>query len=271
MRCRSGAARVLTWRILDRLQAKKVDPLALLHQQTEGLAGTHGGILFTRMPLCLPPKPKWESEYLEWQEEWHKRSGRHRQWPEWLEQGDLGGSEQRQGSGGEGGGQGVEQGGGEGKQAAPLEQEADRVNDRRTVQRRIDSHLYLLLKSKETERWFFPHVPHAARETLRQTCERALETFVDHGKVETFFIGNGPCGMLPVEDEGNGNVFLIPVELIKGSPRLNKKVADSVSDFAWVAKDEMPEYFESQETRDYLDKLLQDKSDYYGSGTSQAH
>ena len=66
------------------------------------------------------------------------------------------------------------------RSAAPLEQEADRTGDRRTVQRRLDRHLYLLLKRKKgtggsgSEEWFFPHVAHNATETIRETCERGM-------------------------------------------------------------------------------------------------
>jgi len=67
-----GRGVACAWRLLERLQAKKVDPTEALRTQTEALAGTHGGILFTRMPLTLPPKPKWETDYLDWQREWHR-------------------------------------------------------------------------------------------------------------------------------------------------------------------------------------------------------
>ena len=103
--------------------------------------------------------------------------------------------------------------------------------------------------------------------------------------LKTFFIGNGPCGMLPVEKQkeeegkgdhnnkaaGGGKIFFIPCELIRGNPKLNKQVREEVADFAWVARDEMNEYFEDKDTREYLHRLLQDKSDYYGPGTSQTY
>ena len=64
---------------------------------------------------------------------------------------------------------------------------------------------------------------------------------------------------------------MIPVELIRGSPRLSKAARSEVADFAWVARDEMKEYFQDQQTQEYLSTLLQDKSDYYGPGTSQTY
>jgi len=59
------------------------------------------------------------------------------------------------------------------------------------------------------------------------------------------------------------------VELIKGSPQI--KVETKVADFAWAAKDEMWDYFKNEATLAYLDRLLQDKSDYYGFATSQTY
>ena len=272
----------LAWRLLDRLQAKKTDPLAALRAQTEGCPNVLGGVLFVRMPLVLPPKPQWETEYLDWQREWHASKGRHRPWPEWLETGEGQAQGRGQAAGAAGGAEGEDD---ERREAAPLEQEADRTGDRRTTRRRLDAHLYLLLKGKQSERWFFPSVRHEARETLRQTCERALGTYVDDKGIETFFVGNGPCGVLPAataaagdasvtatpDGDAEASVFLVPVELIKGTPKIAKAAAGEVSDFAWVAKDEMAEYFDGAETREYLEKLLQDKSDYYGSGTSQTY
>jgi large subunit ribosomal protein L46 len=246
-------------------------------RKCEALPGVFGGVLFTRMPLTLPEKPEWERDHLDWQTEWHAKAGKWREWPEWLEKGDfhVGGGESAS----------LEEAAVEARSAAPLEQDADVSGDRRTVQRRLDRHLYLLLKRKdkgtggEGGEWFFPHVAHNAAETIRQTCERALETYVELGgeggkgsTTHTFFIGNGPCGMLPVEaEEEGGKIFLIPVELIRGSPKLNKTVRNEVADFAWVARDEMKEYFKDEETQEYLSMLLQDKSDYYGPGTSQTY
>ena len=200
---------------------------------------------------------------------WHSYTGKHRPWPEWLEDGDGVGDAGASGQGQAGMGTSGE---GDERVPAPLEQPADVSGDRRTIQRRLDSHLYLILRSKEAKggHWFFPSVPHEATETIRQTCERALATFVDSSAVDTYFIGNGPCGMVPLRpDAAEDKVFLIPVELIKGSPQI--KVETKVADFAWAAKDEMGDYFKNEATLAYLDRLLQDKSDYYGFATSQTY
>ncbi len=78
------------WRLMDRLKAKETDPMGDLARMTAPLAGVSGGVLLTRMPLVLPPKPKWETDYLDWQADWHSRSGIQRQWPQWLEEGETG-------------------------------------------------------------------------------------------------------------------------------------------------------------------------------------
>ena len=289
--CRSVS---YAWRVLDRLRPKS-SPIQDL-EGVKALEGVYGGILLTRMPLTLPPKPKWETEYLDWQRQWHERTSVYKEWnQDWLTSSSSSssttsttGSGGASSSGSSGDREGV-------KRPAPLEQEADRTGDRKTTKRRLDSHLYLLLKRKETcsfsststssegggkeELWYFPHVAHEEKESIRLTCERALATCIEQEEgTQTFFIGNGPCGMLPatgdwntMEEERSGKVFLIPVEVIKGQPQLSEQVKQEVEDFAWVAKDEMNEYFKCKETQEYLQKLLQDKSDYYGSGTSQTY
>ena len=307
---------VSAWRILDRLKPK-VSALEAVKGITEPLHGVHGGVLFTRMPLVLPEKPIWEKEYLDWQRNWHAKAGKWRDWPDWLEKGDFAAA------GGESAS--LEETTSVDERVPPsLEQEADIKNDRKSVQRRLDVHLYLILKSKTKmamttrtqdgeeqvveEEWFFPQVPHKEKETIRETCERALDTYIDTNSVQTFFIGNGPCGMLPAQHArtssserergqdpaaaspaasststslGHGNeekVFLIPCELIKGTPKLNKSVlkeggphSKGISDWAWIAKDEVGEYFKNTQTREYLNQLLQHQSDYYGAGTSQTY
>ncbi len=75
---------------MDRLKAKETDPMGDLARMTAPLAGVSGGVLLTRMPLVLPPKPKWETDYLDWQADWQSRSGIQRQWPQWLEEGETG-------------------------------------------------------------------------------------------------------------------------------------------------------------------------------------
>jgi len=58
--------------------------------------------------------------------------------------------------------------------------DADKKNDRTSLNRKLDSNLMLLVKQKigNQELWLLPQVEWQPGETLRSTVERAMATFL---------------------------------------------------------------------------------------------
>lgn len=58
--------------------------------------------------------------------------------------------------------------------------DADKSNDRTSLNRKLDSNLMLLVKQKigDQELWLLPQVEWQPGETLRSTAERAMATFL---------------------------------------------------------------------------------------------
>ncbi|GIY61705.1 39S ribosomal protein L46, mitochondrial, partial [Caerostris darwini] len=77
----------------------------------------------------------------------------------------------------------------------PRKTKADEANDRKSLQRKLDSSLILVIKQKlgNDFRWILPQIIHEEGETLRQTAERCLhELLPDANKIQ--FMGNAPVG-----------------------------------------------------------------------------
>jgi len=75
--------------------------------------------------------------------------------------------------------------------------EDDAKNDRKSIYRKIDRPLYLIVKTKQTadpalpaEVWHFPSGEWRQGETLRKTAERGL--FYSMGDLQSYYLGNAP-------------------------------------------------------------------------------
>jgi hypothetical protein len=88
-------------------------------------------------------------------------------------------------------------------------------------------------------------------ETIRQTAERALMLASGTGALRTYFVGNAPCGHFRTDD---GTVFFVKAQLLKSQGPL--QLGRGWTDFAWVSKDELPEYFKDDSARRLLDQML---------------
>ena len=98
--------------------------------------------------------------------------------------------------------------------------------------------------------WQFPQTEHAAGETMRQTAERAVREIVEEGP-QIYFVGNSPMGHV---GQSNFTAFFHKAQLIKGSAALKQDV--QAKEFAWVAKDEMPNYIKDEATQTLLSQML---------------
>ncbi|XP_055969826.1 large ribosomal subunit protein mL46 [Sorex fumeus] len=125
--------------------------------------------------------------------------------------------------------------------------DADKKNDRTSLQRKLDRNLVLLVKEKlgDQEVWVLPHAEWQPGETLRGTAERVLGSLAEN-KVEAKFLGNAPCGhykfKLPqaVRSEKNvgGRVFFFKALLLSGQVAL----AGAQRPHVWVCKEELGDY-----------------------------
>ncbi|OQN97942.1 hypothetical protein B0A48_16246 [Cryoendolithus antarcticus] len=156
----------------------------------------------------------------------------------------------------------------------PRATEADEKNDVKSLNRKLDRSLYLLLRNKEG-RWRFPEDRLHARENLHQAAERII---VQAGglNMNTWVVGNHPIGHFQFEfpklqiqdipyqkpdvegenkivtyrrEEYGEKVFFMKSRIMAGQADLAKNTFDD-QDFQWLAKEEIaekvtPKYWQS--------------------------
>ncbi|KAF7133485.1 hypothetical protein RHSIM_Rhsim09G0104800 [Rhododendron simsii] len=95
---------------------------------------------------------------------------------------------------------------------APRVTEADKTNDKRSLQRALDRRLYLLLYGKTVSAphgrsvWHFPENVYKSEETLRKCAESALLSVIGDLS-DTYFVGNAPMGHMVEVMECSGRMF----------------------------------------------------------------
>ncbi|KFO76523.1 hypothetical protein N303_10980, partial [Cuculus canorus] len=140
--------------------------------------------------------------------------------------------------------------------AAPRITDADKNNDRMSLNRKLDSNLMLLVKQKigNQQLWLLPQVEWQPGETLRGTAERAMAMFLGD-RIQAKVLGNAPHGIykykypraIRTEDTVGAKVFFFKAFL--QSSDLSQ--AELKEDHLWVAKDELGDYLKSE----YLKKV----------------
>lgn len=137
---------------------------------------------------------------------------------------------------------------------APRVTEADRTNDKRSLQRALDRRLYLLLYGTGTYGapankpvWHFPEKVYESEETLRKCAESALQPVIGDLNY-TYFVGNAPFAHMAIQPTEQGpdlpsfKRFFFKSQVIGTS---NFKI-EKCEDYVWVTKDELLEYFPDQ-------------------------
>lgn len=140
---------------------------------------------------------------------------------------------------------------------APRVTEADKTNDKKSLQRALDRRLYLLIyghtygAASEEPVWHFPEKIYESEGTLRKCAESALKSVIGDLS-NTYFVGNAPMGhmIMPPKENGTLKRFIFKSQVIATDKFDIKKGKD----FVWVTKDELLEYFPKQ--AEYLDKMI---------------
>jgi len=134
---------------------------------------------------------------------------------------------------------------------APRETADDLANNRKSLNRALDTHLYLIVKKNRNSgdggyEWQFPQGGWEEGETIRATAERELK---EETGVSAYFLGNAPVGHIEYfmpqtaqeryKAEG-AKVFFHRALYQSGNIRLNAK--EGLIDYLWVTKKELKEY-----------------------------
>lgn len=138
----------------------------------------------------------------------------------------------------------------------------DIANDRRSLERKYDSSLFLVVKrNREDKAWQFPQGKWLEGETLRGTAERVLERAV--GRTKAWWPSNAPIGhytyaypqdMQQSRKAFGAKVFFYRTQFIAGQMKFETRL---YTDYAWISRDEVSEYFD-EDTAKYLKALLPD-------------
>ena len=139
--------------------------------------------------------------------------------------------------------------------------EADLNNDRRSLERKLDVSLYLIVKrNRKDSAWQFPQGKLLDEEkSVRKGAERVLDRAV--GKINRWFISNSPIGyhLYPYppaiqeqRKQFGAKVFFYRSQLIEGTIKLETRL---YTDYAWVTRDELVEYFD-KDTAELLHAML---------------
>ncbi|KAL2535283.1 decoy [Forsythia ovata] len=144
---------------------------------------------------------------------------------------------------------------------APRITEADKSNNKRSLQRALDRRLYLLLYGPKfgspsgKSAWHFPEKVYASEQTLRECAESALKSVIGDLS-HTYFVGNAPMGHMVIHRAEADQVinsfkrFFFKSQVIA----TNKFNIGKCEDFVWVTKDELLEHFPEQ--AEYLNKMI---------------
>nr|XP_006139376.1 39S ribosomal protein L46, mitochondrial [Pelodiscus sinensis] len=135
-------------------------------------------------------------------------------------------------------------------------QNADKCNDRTSLNRKLDRNLVLLVKQQvgSQEQWLLPQAEWQAGETLRSTAERVLAT-LSGNHIRAKFLGNAPCGFYKykfpkacrTEDSVGAKIFFFKA-LLQSDDMLQ---AERRGEYAWVSKGELGDYLKP----DYLKQI----------------
>ncbi len=147
---------------------------------------------------------------------------------------------------------------------APRVSQADIDGDMRSMERKMDKSSFLLVKrNRDNYAWQFPQGKlnkDKDGDSGRTTAERIIDRAV--GNVHRWFVSNAPIGHIcyaypPEIQEQRGQygakVYFWRCQLIEGTVKLETRL---YKDYAWVAREEIGDYVEDEDTRLFLSAVL---------------
>jgi len=140
---------------------------------------------------------------------------------------------------------------------------ADEANDRRSLQRKLDSKLILLVKQKfgQNGTWCLPQGRRNGEESMREVAERVLRETCGEG-ISTTFMGNAPVSLHKYKYSAavqkqtgaeGGKLFIFKSQIQEGQVQKN---ADLVDDYVWVTKAELADYLTNGRYKRRLDRCI---------------
>jgi large subunit ribosomal protein L46 len=213
-------------------------------------------VLFERLPIVVPEMEDWEEAYEEFRNQTMWRTGR--VWPEeldtWKE--DMESSPTMR-----------EQLEDPPIPVSPRITEADKANDRTSMNRQLDKRLFLIVKEgSEARPWQFLHtaVQRDQQETLRAAAERVMSSALAPNRnksLQYWHVGNAPAGVRwevhSAEQREKRKAYgtkllFMRAQLLSPEPPV---LLQRYSEKLWVTKTELREYF-GDEQGDYFEKML---------------
>ncbi|KAJ3505274.1 hypothetical protein NMY22_g17643 [Coprinellus aureogranulatus] len=134
---------------------------------------------------------------------------------------------------------------GEGEELAPRIHEADKKNDVKSLDRKGERNLYLLLQVEENGKkvWRFPQGGADKGDLLHQAAQKDL--WAECGQhMDTWIVGRKPVGVWKPSSDSQNPVFFYKGHIMAGQVRVDDK--SSVSDFAWLTKEEIGEKLDKE-------------------------
>ena len=132
---------------------------------------------------------------------------------------------------------------------ANRETDADRNDDRQSLERRLADSLYLLVKSGDA--WTLPGVALDEEESVREAALRALDEHCGDD-LYTYVLGAAPVGVWDADADGYRREFVAKAIVVdpyaSGPP--------ACADYVWAAKDELGGYLADDAYLEFLRKLL---------------
>ncbi|OMJ28389.1 54S ribosomal protein L17, mitochondrial [Smittium culicis] len=135
--------------------------------------------------------------------------------------------------------------------------DADKKNDVRSLERKLDQSLYFLVKYKQTAgvaqagEWVFPHSALGQDEVLFKGAVRTINE-VCGNNIDSWVVGRGPIGHYihnsSADTAAKNKTFFLKAHILAGS--IESASADKlVDDYTWATKDEIeklvkPEYWQ---------------------------
>ena len=191
-------------------------------------------VALERLPVVMPQPPAWELEFRTWQREFNSKS--FKVLPDQFTQSGASTSKDSE----------KDSSGGKAWAPAPLETRADRAGDTKSLRRRLDQRLFLLVQDVDTGSWGFVNSVIRDGEDLssRAVAERAMEdVFPGEDRAWYYFVGNAPAAHTK---SGDVTQFYHRCQLIGGEID-GSHVLRKFKDYAWVAPDEFGEYLKDDE------------------------